>query len=144
MSATGLAVREARAADVPAPVALMTEFYGEAGFALPREAAADAFAGLIAAPARGRVWLLLADGAASGYVVLTVAHAMEYGGLRGFVDDLFVRLAAVRARGVRGLGPPPSHDPARRGGARALSGGGRARAHRRPRARTGWRAPRGG
>ena len=37
-------------------------------------------------------------GEPAGYVVLTVSFSMEYGGLRGFVDDLFVR------RGFRGRG----------------------------------------
>ncbi len=93
------AAREARPDDVPRLVALMAEFYAESGYPLPEAAAARTFAALLAEPRLGRVWLLEADGEPAGYVVLTVSFSMEYGGLRGFVDDLFVR-AAYRRRGL--------------------------------------------
>ena len=124
--------RAAVLADIPALVALMGEFYAEAGFPLPTDAATRAFGTLIADPALGAVWLLEHDGEPAGYVVLTLCYAMEYGGLRGFVDDLFVRepargrglggeamrevrRAAVE-RGVRALQVEvgPANDPARR------------------------------
>jgi GNAT superfamily N-acetyltransferase len=88
---TTIDVRAAGPEDVPQLVALMTAFYAEAGYPLPAAPAARTFAELVADPARGRIWLLRHDGAPAGYVVLTVAFSMEYGGLRGFVDDLFVR-----------------------------------------------------
>jgi len=77
----------------------MAEFYAESGYPLAAEAAARAFAALLDEPRLGRVWLMEADGEPAGYVVLTVGFSMEYGGLRGFVDDLFVR-AAFRGRGL--------------------------------------------
>jgi GNAT superfamily N-acetyltransferase len=92
-------VRPAAPGDVPRLVALMAEFYSEAGFPLPTEAAARTFAALLADPRLGRVWLMEADGEPAGFAVLTVAFSMEYGGLRGFVDDLFVR-ASHRGRGL--------------------------------------------
>ena len=125
-------VREARADDVPRLVALMAEFYGEAGYPLPVEAAARTFERLLGEPRLGRVWLLEVGDVPAGYVVLTVCFSMEYGGLRGFVDDLFVRqtfrrrglataaLAEVRracvALGVRALHVEvgPTNDTARR------------------------------
>ena len=91
-------IRAARQEDLPALVALMAEFYGEAGYPLPREAAARAFAALLEDPRLGRVWLVQAEGAVVGYLVLTLAFSMEYGGPRGFIDDFFVRPAA-RGRG---------------------------------------------
>ncbi|GJG86297.1 hypothetical protein tb265_14780 [Gemmatimonadetes bacterium T265] len=112
-------IRPAAAADVPALVALMTAFYAEADFPLPAGPAARAFAALLADARLGGAWIAEADGEAVGHAVLTVGFSMEYGGLRGFVDDLYVRpaargrgagavlLAAVRAsaaaRGVRAL-----------------------------------------
>ena len=92
-------IREASPDDVPALVALMTEFYAEAGYPLAAEAATATFGALLRDPGLARAWILEADGAPAGYVVLTVAFSMEYGGLRGFVDDLFVRPAA-RGRGL--------------------------------------------
>ena len=93
--------RAAGLADIPALVALMAEFYAESGFPLATAPATRAFARLIGDPALGAVWLIEADGEPAGYVVLTVCYAMEYGGLRGFVDDLFVR-SPFRGRGLGG------------------------------------------
>ncbi|MFN7983244.1 MAG: GNAT family N-acetyltransferase [Vicinamibacterales bacterium] len=81
-----LAVQE----DVPALVGLMLEFYAEAGLELEAARAGRTFERLLSLPAVGGVWLMLVDNVPAGYAVLTVAFSMEYGALRGFVDDLFV------------------------------------------------------
>lgn len=92
-------VRPASAADVPDLVSLMQAFYVEADFPLPTAGAADAFTEFLASPNLGAVWLAERDGAVVGHVVLTVIFSMEYGGLRGFIDDLYVR-PAERGRGT--------------------------------------------
>jgi GNAT superfamily N-acetyltransferase len=97
------AVRAAVHDDVPRLVALMADFYGEAGFPLPTAAAARAFGSLLDDPRLGRVWVLEAEGEAAGFIVLTLAFSMEFGGLRGFVDDLFVR-PQFRGRGLAAAG----------------------------------------
>ena len=112
-------IRPATLHDVQTLVMLMGEFYREGGYDLPVDAARRTFGHLLASPPLGGVWLMEQDGEPAGHVVLTVAFSMEYGGLRGFIDDLFVRprfrrrglaaeaLAAVvqacRERGVRAL-----------------------------------------
>jgi ribosomal protein S18 acetylase RimI-like enzyme len=83
-------VRPASQADVPTLVRLMGEFYAESGFPLPERQATRTFQTLLSASELGAVWLLRHEGHPAGFVVLTVAFSMEYGGLRGFVDDLFV------------------------------------------------------
>jgi GNAT superfamily N-acetyltransferase len=93
-----LTIRPATQLDVPALVALMIEFYAESGFSLPSGSAARAFTELFVSPHLGAVWLAEQDGQAVGHIVLTAAFSMEYGGLRGFIDDLFVR-AAARGQG---------------------------------------------
>lgn len=93
-------VRLAERHDVPVLVTLMTAFYGEAGYELPEQAATRAFVALFADPRLGRVWLVEKDQAPVGYLVLTLGFSMEFGGVRGFVDDLFV---SPPARG-NGLG----------------------------------------
>lgn len=119
MSAPVSPAKAAGPGDVAALAALMMDFYAEADFSLSKEAAERTFTALLATPEAGQVWLLEADGQPAGFVVLTVAFSMEFGGLRGFVDDLFVSkrfrrrglaalaLAAVKAeasgRGVRAL-----------------------------------------
>ncbi|HEX8431729.1 MAG TPA: GNAT family N-acetyltransferase [Longimicrobium sp.] len=93
-------IRPATPADVPALVALMAAFYAESDYPLPADRARAAFAALLADGRLGGVWIAGDDGAdPDGYAVLTVGYSMEYGGMRGFVDDLFVRPAA-RGAGV--------------------------------------------
>jgi len=92
-------IRPAQLSDVRMLAMMMIEFYAEADFPLSHEAAQRTFEELIRSPERGRVWLLEADATPAGFIVLTLAFAMEYGGLRGFVDDFFVR-PQFRRRGL--------------------------------------------
>ena len=92
-------IRSTTDADTHALVALTIEFYAEAGFPLSAAAPTRTFNALFASPSLGAVWLAEEDGVAVGHVVLTVAFSMEFGGLRGFIDDLYVRPAA-RGRGI--------------------------------------------
>ena len=93
-------VRVATLTDVDALVALMQQFYAEAHFTLSEQAASRAFEALLDDSRLGQVWMIEADGHAAGFVVLTVGFSMEYGGLRGFVDDFYVSPQHRR----RGLG----------------------------------------
>ncbi|MGE3191375.1 MAG: N-acetyltransferase family protein [Vicinamibacterales bacterium] len=92
-------VRRASTADVPTLVDLMGEFYAEAGFPLDRGWAAAAFTTLLDDESRGAVWVVDCDGEAAGHAVLSVRFAMEFGGLAGYIDDLFVR-PPFRRRGA--------------------------------------------
>ena len=92
-------IRSAQRTDVPMLATMMIEVYAEADFVLGREAAQGAFERLIRTPERGRVWILECDATAAGFIVLTTMYAMEYGGLRGFVDDFYVR-RQFRKRGL--------------------------------------------
>ena len=83
-------LRRATHTDVPSLVALMEVFYAESDFPLAKGPAAAAFQRLLDEPALGAVWIMEHEGHPAGYVVLTVGYSMEFGGLRGFVDDLFV------------------------------------------------------
>lgn len=93
-------VRAATANDVTALVALMSAFYAEGQYSLPPLPAARAFHAMLAEPHWGAIWLAEEAATAIGYVVLTLGFSMEYGGLRGVVDDFYVR---PRSRG-RGIG----------------------------------------
>ena len=114
-----LSIRAATVNDTTALVALMQSFYAEANFDLPIVPATRAFEALLDNEQYGAVWIAEGNGAAVGHVVLTLCFSMEYGGLRGFIDDLYVHptargqgagarlLSAARAgatqRGVRAL-----------------------------------------
>jgi GNAT superfamily N-acetyltransferase len=94
-----LIVRRASLEDVDVLVSLMREFYAEAGLELRPEAAGGAFRTVLSEPRVGSVFLALRGDRPIGYVVLTLGFSMEFGGIRGQVDDFFV-LAAERGRGV--------------------------------------------
>jgi GNAT superfamily N-acetyltransferase len=83
--------RVASSSDVPVLVQLMEEFYLESRYSLDRRWATNSFLALLSNPSLGSVWLLLRNGDAAGYAVLTVRFSMEHGGVDAFVDDLFVR-----------------------------------------------------
>jgi diamine N-acetyltransferase len=84
-------VMRADPGDLARLIALMTEFYAEADFALDPARAAAAFQPLLDGSELGQVWLLRADGTAVGYVALTFCWSLEFGGRCAYVDDLFVR-----------------------------------------------------
>ena len=114
-----LTVRLATASDIGVLVDLMRDFYAESAFPLDGPWASRAFASLIADPARGAVWLIDVDGRAAGHVVLSVRFAMEFGGLSGYIDDLFVR-AEHRRRGAATAGLEALIAECRRRGCRSL------------------------
>jgi GNAT superfamily N-acetyltransferase len=93
-----LLVRRASIDDVDSLVALMREFYAEAGIGLEPGPAAAAFRAVLEEDV-GVVWLAVRDGQPIGHLVLTLGFSMEFGGTRGFVDDFFVQ-PGERGRGV--------------------------------------------
>jgi ribosomal protein S18 acetylase RimI-like enzyme len=96
-------VRLATVADIDVLVDLMRDFYGESNFPLDAAWASQSFADLLAEPAAGAIWLIDVDGRPVGHVVLSIRYAMEYGGLIGYIDDLYVR-PAHRRRGAASAG----------------------------------------
>lgn len=105
--------------EIPLLVDLMEEFYAESGYALDREWSRASFRHFLSDPSLGRTWVLFDGTEPAGYVVLTVRFAMEYGGLEGFIDDLFVR-PAHRRRGIAQHAINTLLDECRRRGIRAL------------------------
>jgi ribosomal protein S18 acetylase RimI-like enzyme len=111
--------RAAGFADLAQLATLMVEFYAESDHALPVDQARRAFAALLENADLGSVHLIEAHGEPAGYAVLTVSYSMEYGGLRGFVDDLFVR-PSMRQRGLATALLADLRREAERRGVRAL------------------------
>ena len=96
---SGIEVRRATQADVPALVELMRAFYAESHYPLDREWAASSLRTLIGRPDLGAGWLASDGTTPAGHAVLTVRYCMEFGALCGHIDDLFVA-PAFRRRGV--------------------------------------------
>lgn len=86
-----VSVHRASPGDAATLVALMHDFYAEAGFALNHEWAEASFHALLANPSLGSVWLALLGAEPIGHAVLTVRYTMEHGCLSGYIDDLYVR-----------------------------------------------------
>lgn len=112
-------VRRAGPGDGPTLIGLMTEFYAESGYRLDLDRAGAAFDRLLRDERLGRVWLVELEAAAAGYLVLTLCYSMEFGGLCGWIDDLFVRPNA-RNGGVAGRLLEAARRSAQAAGVRAL------------------------
>lgn len=82
--------RRATLDDIPILVELMREFYAEANYALDEQWASTSFSTLLRDYSLGAAWVMLLNSEPVGYVVLTTRYSMEYGGLVGFIDDLFI------------------------------------------------------
>ena len=65
-----------------------------------QQAARQALQLLLAEPELGRTWLIIDNGAAVGYVVLTLSFSFEYRGRDAFIDELYIEPTHRR----RGLG----------------------------------------
>lgn len=113
-------IEMATAADIPVLLDLMTEFYSEAGYTLDRGRAAKAFEDLIDDVRLGLVWLIRLEAQAVGHVVVTFRYGMEYDGLLGCVDDLFVQ-AAWRNRGIASAALVAVRDHCISSGVRAMT-----------------------
>ena len=84
-------LREATVDDLPVLIEMMEEFYAKSGYSLDHAEADAAFRLVLDHPHHGAIWLSHDDQNVTGYVVLTVAFEMEFGGLVGRIDDLYVR-----------------------------------------------------
>lgn len=112
-------IRLATLTDVDALVSLLQAFYAEGAFALSEQAASRAFEALLDDSRLGQVWMIEHDGHPAGFVVLTVGFSMEFGGLRGFVDDFYVA-PPYRRRGLGHAALEEVKRACRRRGVRAL------------------------
>jgi ribosomal protein S18 acetylase RimI-like enzyme len=111
--------RIATRADVPQLIDLMREFYAESAYPLDRDWAERALAHLIDGPVYGAVWIIEDTGVPIGHVVLAVRLAMEFGGLIGYIDDLFVR-PGHRRKGAAQAGLDALFAECRRRGCRSV------------------------
>ncbi len=89
-------LREATLDDLPVLVEMMEEFYVESSYSLDRSEASAAFKTLLDQPGYGVIWLAFDGSDVAGYVILSVRFTMEYGGLEGSIDDLYIRPSARR------------------------------------------------
>lgn len=78
---------------------LVAAFHAEEGITLSDERRADAIKPLLEGSPHGVVYMIGPARAPIGYIAVSFGWAIEFGGMDGFVDELYVR-PGVRGRGV--------------------------------------------
>ncbi|MGC3936767.1 GNAT family N-acetyltransferase [Roseobacter sp. EG26] len=79
--------------------ALVAAFHEENGIALGAEARRAGISPLLDGSPHGVAYLIGPARAPIGYVVITFGWSLEFGGLDGFIDELYIR-PGVRGRGI--------------------------------------------
>ncbi|MCG7518043.1 N-acetyltransferase [Ruegeria sp. Ofav3-42] len=93
------ALRLARPEDLDRLMGLVTAFHTEAGIAQDMDQTRSALTPLLDGIPHGCVYLIGPGRAPLGYVILTFGWSVEFGGMDGFVDEIYIR-PAVRGRGI--------------------------------------------
>ena len=78
---------------------LVAAFHAEEGIQISDEARAAALRPLLDGIPHGAAYLVGPPRAPIGYVIVTFGWSVEFGGMDGFVDEIYVR-PGVRGRGV--------------------------------------------
>ncbi|WP_109311694.1 N-acetyltransferase [Ruegeria sp. AU67] len=93
------ALRLARPEDLDRLMGLVTAFHTEAGIAQDMDQTRNALIPLLEGIPHGCVYLIGPGRAPLGYVILTFGWSVEFGGMDGFIDEIYIR-PAVRGRGI--------------------------------------------
>ncbi|NOD83161.1 MULTISPECIES: N-acetyltransferase [unclassified Ruegeria] len=93
------ALRLARPEDLDRLMALVTAFHTEAGLTQDPDQTRNALTPLLEGIPHGCVYLIGPGRAPLGYIILTFGWSVEFGGMDGFVDEIYIR-PAVRGRGI--------------------------------------------
>ncbi|CAD0185396.1 putative acetyltransferase [Ruegeria sp. THAF57] len=93
------ALRLARPEDLDRLMSLVTAFHTEEGIAQDADQTRNALAPLLEGIPHGCVYLIGPGRAPLGYIILTFGWSVEFGGMDGFVDEIYIR-PAVRGRGI--------------------------------------------
>jgi GNAT superfamily N-acetyltransferase len=105
---------------VPLLLDWMRDFYAHESIPFEPARSRATLAELIASPAFGRVFLLVAEGTAVGYAAVALGFSLEFGGRSAFLDELYVRPPS-RGRGVGAAALSLLADRCRELGARSLA-----------------------
>ncbi|MCT4553820.1 MAG: GNAT family N-acetyltransferase [Pelagimonas sp.] len=86
-------------ADIDKLMQLVAAFHSETGIQSDEEHRLNAIAPLLAGSPHGAIWLIGPRRAPVGYICITFGWSLEFGGMDGIVDELYIR-PAVRNRGM--------------------------------------------
>ncbi|MFY2824905.1 GNAT family N-acetyltransferase [Ruegeria sp. MALMAid1280] len=93
------ALKLARPSDLDRLMGLVTAFHAETGIEQDIDQTRNALAPLLEGIPHGCIYLIGPGRAPLGYIVLTFGWSVEFGGMDGFVDEIYIR-PAVRGRGI--------------------------------------------
>jgi ribosomal protein S18 acetylase RimI-like enzyme len=93
------AIHLAKPDDLDKVLALVAAFHDEMEITSSDDSRRDAIFPLLDGIPYGAVYLVGPTRAPIGYIVVTFSWSIEYGGMDGFVDELYVR-PPVRGRGI--------------------------------------------
>ncbi|MFZ5961481.1 GNAT family N-acetyltransferase [Thalassococcus sp. BH17M4-6] len=85
--------------DLDKLLTLVTAFHAEQGIEADPDHQRAAVAPLLDGSPHGAIWLIGPRKAPVGYIAITFGWSIEFGGLDGIVDEIFIR-PAVRKRGM--------------------------------------------
>lgn len=74
----------------------MRQLYEHTGMTWSEPVALSSVEELLRSPEKGGAWIIRVDGVAAGYFVLTLAFSLEFGGIFGLLDELYIE---PRSRG---------------------------------------------
>ena len=89
----------ADAADLDRLEPMIAAYHAEAGVESTEESRRAGLAPLLGGSPHGAAYLIGPTRSPIGYIVVTFGWSLEFGGLDGFVDELYLR-RAVRGRGI--------------------------------------------
>lgn len=95
------ALHLARLDDLDRVMTLVTAFHAEEGLSSTDEERRAAVLPLLEGSPYGCIYLIGPARAPLGYVVATFGWSVEFGGMDGFIDEIYIR-PAVRGRGIAG------------------------------------------
>jgi GNAT superfamily N-acetyltransferase len=112
-------VRLATLTDIDVLVRLMQQFAAEEHTELSERSASRSLEAVLDDMRLGQVWMIEQDGHPAGFVVLTVGFSLEFGGLRGFIEDFYV-VPQYRRQGLGHAALEEVKQSCRRRGVRVL------------------------
>jgi len=93
------ALKLARPDDLERLMGLVGAFHVEAGITQDADQRRAALLPLLEGIPHGCIYLIGPSRAPLGYVILTFGWSIEFGGMDGFIDEIYIR-PAVRGRGI--------------------------------------------
>ncbi|WP_171099535.1 MULTISPECIES: N-acetyltransferase [unclassified Ruegeria] len=93
------ALRLARPEDLDRLMTLVSAFHAEEGIDQDADTRRAALSPLLDGIPHGCIYLIGPSRAPLGYLILTFGWSVEFGGMDGFIDEIYIR-PAVRGRGI--------------------------------------------